>query len=68
MGDAPLYQRDILTIADVEAQAQLRRTALDRASDAVSAFAGSVTFVAMHVLWFAVWIGMHVAGWAPDRD
>lgn len=35
------------------------QTAFQRAADAISAFAGSVAFLALHALWFATWIGLN---------
>jgi len=32
------------------------RSFLDRASDAVARFSGSITFVIIHILWFGVWL------------
>jgi uncharacterized membrane protein len=34
--------------------------AQDRAADRVTAFAGSLTFVYMHSVWFAIWIALNV--------
>jgi uncharacterized membrane protein len=34
--------------------------AQNRISDAITAFAGSMTFVYLHILWFACWIGLGV--------
>jgi uncharacterized membrane protein len=36
------------------------RTAQDRASDAITAFAGSMRFVYLHSVWFVLWIGLNV--------
>src|SRR5690242_8923358 len=32
----------------------------NRAADAITRFAGSMTFVYLHVIWFAAWIGLGV--------
>jgi uncharacterized membrane protein len=32
----------------------------NRIADRITAFAGSMVFVYVHVVWFAVWIGFHV--------
>jgi len=37
-----------------------RQRAQDRAADAITRFAGSMLFVYIHVIWFAVWIGFRV--------
>jgi uncharacterized membrane protein len=48
--------RNVQAIADLEAQSSARRSRLDRLSDRVSAFAGSASFLLIHVLWFGGWI------------
>lgn len=41
--------------------AQSRRERLsDRVADVITRFAGSMTFVVVHVVWFAVWIALRV--------
>jgi uncharacterized membrane protein len=35
----------------------------NRIADAVTAFAGSMPFVYLHIVWFAVWIGFRVEGY-----
>jgi uncharacterized membrane protein len=46
--------------------ARQRRRLQDRIADRVTAFSGSMTFVYLHVLWFAVWIVANVTGWRFD--
>ena len=36
------------------------RDAQNRIADAITRFAGSMTFVYVHIIWFAVWIGLRV--------
>jgi uncharacterized membrane protein len=36
------------------------RNAQDRIADAITRFAGSMPFVYLHVIWFALWIGFRV--------
>jgi uncharacterized membrane protein len=36
------------------------RNAQDRIADAITRFAGSMPFVYLHVIWFALWIGLRV--------
>ena len=43
-----------------------RRRLQDRIADRITAFAGSMAFVYLHVAWFAVWIVMNVTGWRFD--
>jgi uncharacterized membrane protein len=35
----------------------------NRIADAITRFAGSMTFVYLHIIWFAVWIGFGVEGY-----
>ena len=36
------------------------RDAQNRIADTITRFAGSMTFVYVHIIWFAVWIGLRV--------
>jgi uncharacterized membrane protein len=47
-------------IASMEEAEREKRTPVDRAIDVVSAFCGSVFFVYIHLIWFALWIGYNV--------
>lgn len=45
-----------------------RRTLVERAADWIAAFSGSITFLLMHVVFFAAWILLNVdwlPGWKP---
>jgi len=46
-------------IADLEARSSAKRSALDRLSDAVSAFASSSSFLLLHLAWFVGWIALN---------
>jgi uncharacterized membrane protein len=37
------------------------RSFLDRVSDAIARFSGSITFVAIHIVWFGVWLVVNSA-------
>lgn len=56
------------TAIDNERRAAIRgrRRAQDRVADRITAFAGSVLFVYLHIVWFAVWIVMNVTRWRFD--
>jgi uncharacterized membrane protein len=62
-------QRNIKSIADLEKEFLSRRSLVDRVSDRITAFAGSITFVILHVVWFAAWVlcnrGLEAAGRIP---
>lgn len=50
-----LTRENIETIAQLEQAMLDERTATDRVADAIAGFCGSVTFVWVHVCWFALW-------------
>ena len=56
-GNLPLG--NIHTVAKLEEEALLRRSAVERFGDRVVPFAGSATFMLLHVVWFGVWIAMN---------
>jgi uncharacterized membrane protein len=57
-------EKTVRAIADLEREAKAERTPADRLSDAITNVAGSSRFVLLHVVLFAVWIGVN-AGWLP---
>ena len=52
--------------ADALAGRGRRRRLQDRVSDQITVFAGSMTFVYLHVAWFAAWIVLNETPWAFD--
>jgi uncharacterized membrane protein len=54
---APRAPRHPALLAQAEARAQNTQ---NRIADVVTAFAGSMAFVYLHVVWFGVWIGFRV--------
>jgi CRP/FNR family transcriptional regulator, cyclic AMP receptor protein len=53
---------------NVNAEVEDRRTKVERAADWIAAFSGSITFLMLHVVFFAVWILLNVSwlpGWRP---
>jgi uncharacterized membrane protein len=42
---------------------QRARDVQNRAADKITAFAGSMTFVYLHILWFGLWIGLGAEGY-----
>jgi len=53
---------------NVNIEAEDRRTAVERAADWVAEFSGSIPFLVLHVIFFAVWILLNVnwlPGWKP---
>ena len=54
-GERP-EQQNIRAIVAVEQEALHSRSLADRLGDAITRFSGSVSFIVLHVLWFAAWI------------
>ena len=55
---------NVQAIIRMEEDAARTRGLVDRAADAIAAFAGSVAFVALHLLWFGAWAAVNL-GWIP---
>jgi uncharacterized membrane protein len=56
------------TSRNVNVEAEDRRTAIERAADWVAAYSGSISFLILHVVIFAVWILLNthwLPGWKP---
>jgi uncharacterized membrane protein len=51
-----IIERNIRTMIQLRLKADSERSLQDRAADAVTAFAGSMVFVHLHIAWFAVWV------------
>jgi uncharacterized membrane protein len=52
--------------SDALAGVRRRRRLQNRASDKITEFAGSMAFVYLHVVWFAVWIVLNETPWKFD--
>jgi uncharacterized membrane protein len=52
---------------NVNEEVEDRRSSVEKAADWIAAFSGSITFLMMHVVFFAVWIGLNLEwpGWRP---
>jgi uncharacterized membrane protein len=53
-------------MAELDRKAMDDRTSLDRLTGAITRAAGSVTFIALHALFFAGWIAANAAGFTFD--
>ena len=51
-----IIERNIRTIIQLRLKADRERSLQGRAADAVTAFAGSMVFVYLHIIWFAAWV------------
>lgn len=62
---APFTVREnIETIANLEQQFLRYRTSGYRLADGIAAFRGSLPFVAIHFVWFAIWILLNSGPWS----
>jgi uncharacterized membrane protein len=59
-----LTQANVELIAQLEAAARQERTRAERVVDAITGFCGRLSFIYVHVAWFAGWIVWNVV--APD--
>ena len=57
-----LAKRNIRAIARLENEALHQRSLTDRISDGITRFAGSSTFIVLHIVWFTVWIVLNLGG------
>src|SRR4051812_47339723 len=66
-----LTERKVKIIAELERAADAEQSLTDRLAGAISSFVGSMQFVYIHIVWFAVWIAASSlpfipAGWRID--
>jgi len=54
-------KRSIDSVAEIEKEFRAQRSIVDRISDRITAFIGSITFVILHLLWFVVWVALNYA-------
>jgi hypothetical protein len=58
--DGKLYRSVAPRVKDERSLVHGVKNAQDRIADAISSFAGSMTFVYIHVAWFAVWLTLNL--------
>jgi len=56
-----LTERNVATIQQLESAALGHGGPMDVLADRIARFAGSALFLALHVVWFAAWIGVNVS-------
>jgi uncharacterized membrane protein len=60
-------KRNISRIAELEADFEERRTRVDRVVSRVANWTGSLSFIVVHLIWFAVWIIINGTSLLPLR-
>jgi len=65
--DESATHRNIKEICKIEAEALRRRPLADRVGDMVAAQAGRMWFIALHCVWFFVWIVLNTANFSGWR-
>jgi uncharacterized membrane protein len=64
MPDEPdVQQGRKFVVRSLKARADAKRTVMERVADWMTSFFGSITFLLVNVLWFAVWITINVGMW-----
>lgn len=58
--DGQLFRMNHWRVANEHARFERLRAAQDRTADRITGFAGSLTFVYIHLGWFALWIALNV--------
>jgi uncharacterized membrane protein len=57
---------NVQAIAKLEREVLDQQTLVDRVTAAITRLAGSATFIAVHAVWFAIWIVLNTKGHAFD--
>jgi uncharacterized membrane protein len=66
--DGHLYKMEHYHVRRESALFRGLTKAQDRVSDRITAFAGSLRFVYIHAVWFAVWIAINVGALGTSRE
>jgi uncharacterized membrane protein len=61
-------RQNVLAMRQLEEAAMARRTGADRVAAAIARFCGQMSFVWIHVVLFAVWIGYNALPWFKPFD
>jgi uncharacterized membrane protein len=63
---ADIIERNIQTIIHLRKTAAENRTIQERLADAITNFSGRITFLYLHIIWFAIWVAINL-GWFPIK-
>src|SRR3954467_13107385 len=61
-------RQNVLAMRQLEEAAMAKRTGADRVAAAIARFCGQMTFVWIHVVLFAIWIGYNTLPWFKPFD
>ena len=51
-------------IADIVKLEPSSKTLGERVAEVITSFTGSLSFIWLHIVWFVLWIGLNLSGWA----
>jgi uncharacterized membrane protein len=57
---ASIIEQNIRTIYDLRQRALEMRTPQERIADGITNFSGRMSFLYLHAIWFAIWIGLNL--------
>ena len=63
----PVTKKNIEAIARLEKRAMLNHSTGERIAADVTRWAGSVLLIAIHIVWFTLWVVANI-GWLPDIE
>ena len=63
-----MTKQNVQTIVQLEQTAKANRDKTDQMADIIAQFCGSFTFVWVHLIWFAAWIGINIIPGLPQFD
>src|SRR5690242_10046867 len=56
---ADIVERNICKLIEVRRKSEQSKSFQDRVADSMTAFSGSMAFVYIHIIWFAVWMAIN---------
>ena len=62
-----IVERNIKSLQDLRDELELSKDFKDHLAEQITRWSGSMTFLVLHVVWFAAWVAIN-AGWTPLRQ
>ena len=59
-----IIERNIERLQELRDELELGKDFKDRLAEQITRWSGSMTFLVLHVVWFAAWVAIN-AGWTP---